>query len=484
MWIKPGAQTQASFGRSFPLQEAVRSRREFLKCASGCLAAGGLGLFSRLSMAAALHDGAPLAPRPAHAPPKAKQLLFVFLTGGFSHLDTFDPKPKLAEMHGKPIPAFGLRADEARPLPLLRSPFAFRQCGQSGLWLSDLFPRLGDVADELCVIRTLHTDIVEHFQATLAMHTGSSTIPLPSIGAWLSYALGTLNPNLPPFVVLAEHLPYAGAQVWDSNFLPPHHQGVRLLPGDEPIPNLRSAARSVTLAELEEVMLRDVNEAHARLRPDDLKLRARMQSFTTARGMMREAPGVFDLSAEPKALLEGYGVKPGDRTSFGWQCLVARRLLEQGVRVVELIDTGSHDNWDAHGDMAAHRPKAQRVDQPLAALLHDLRHRGLLTETLVVICTEFGRTPWSDSGNGKGRNHYAKAFSCLLAGAGMRGGMAYGETDEFGANIVANPVHVHDYHATILHLMGLDHTRLTYRYGGRDFRLTDVAGNVVREILA
>jgi hypothetical protein len=271
--------------------------------------------------------------------------------------------------------------------------------------------------------------------------------------------------------------------VWDSNFLPPHHQGVRLVPGDDPIPNLKSAARSVTLQELEQLMLRDVDEAHARLRPDDLKLRARRQSFETAQGMMREAPSVFDLAGESSATLEGYGVKAGDKTSFAWQCLVARRLLERGVRVVELIDTGSHDNWDSHGDMATHRPKAQRVDRPLAALIQDLRQRGLLDETALAICTEFGRTPWSDSGNGKGRNHYAKAFTYLLAGAGVRGGVVHGETDEYGANIVANPVHVHDYHATILHLMGLDHTRLTYRYGGRDFRLTDVAGNVVREVL-
>jgi hypothetical protein len=458
-------------------------RRAFLQCSAGCLAGGSLGLFSRLSLAAALNEGQPLAPKPSHAPAKAKQLLFVFLTGGFSHLDTFDPKPKLNAGHGKPIPAFGLRADEARPLPLLRSPFEFQQCGQSGLWISDLFPHLRRVADELCVLRTLHTDIVEHFQATLAMHTGSSTIPLPSIGAWLSYALGTLNPNLPPFVVLAEHLPYAGAQVWDSNFLPPHHQGVRLVPGDDPIPNLKSAARSVTLQELEQLMLRDVDEAHARLRPDDLKLRARRQSFETAQGMMREAPSVFDLTGESSATLESYGVKAGDKTSFAWQCLVARRLVERGVRVVELIDTGSHDNWDSHGDMATHRPKAQRVDRSLAALLQDLRQRGLLEETLLAICTEFGRTPWSDSGNGKGRNHYAKAFTCLLAGAGVHGGMVHGETDEYGAAIVSNAVHVHDYHATILHLMGLDHTRLIYRYGGRDFRLTDVAGNVVRDVL-
>ena len=437
-----------------------------------------------LSLAAAMNDGHPLAPKPSHFPPKAKQLVFIFLTGGFSHLDTFDPKPKLQAGHGKPIPAFGLRPDESKPLPLLGSPFKFSACGQSGLRISELFPNVQTVADDLCVIRTLHTDIVEHFQATLAMHTGSSTIPLPSIGSWLSFGLGSLNRNLPSFVVLAEHTPYAGAQVWDSHFLPPHHQGVRIVPGDEPIPNLRSPARSVTLQDLEQIMLRDVNELHAAQRPHDLNLRARMSSFDTALGMMREAPPIFDLSTEPDASLKLYGIQAGDRNSFGWQCLTARRLIENGVRVVELIDTGSHDNWDAHGDMQQHRPKARRVDQPIAALLTDLKQRGLLSETLVVICTEFGRTPWSDGGNGKGRNHYAKAFTSLLAGAGVKPGIAYGETDEYGANIISNPVHVHDYHATILHLLGIEHTKLTYRYGGRDFRLTDVAGHVVRDVLA
>lgn len=459
-------------------------RRAFLSRTGRLLAAGALGLRPALSLAAALHGGEVLAPQPGHHRARARQLLFVFLTGGFSHLDTFDPKPRLQAGHGKPIPAFGLRPDESRALPLLASPFEFTARGRSGLPVSDLFPHLGNLADDLCVIRSLHTDIVEHFQATLAMHTGSSTIPLPSIGAWLSYGLGTLNPNLPPYVVLAEHLPYAGAQVWDSNFLPPHHQGVRLVPGDDPIPNLRPAPRPVRLRELEERMLRDVNDAHAAARPGDLALHARQSSFETARGMMRAAPEAFELGGEPAATLAAYGVAPGDRKSFAWQCLIARRLLERGVRVVELIDTGSHDNWDAHGDMASHRPKARRVDQPLAALLRDLKQRGLLEETVVAICTEFGRTPWSDGGNGKGRNHYAKAFTSLLAGAGVKGGIAFGETDDFGAAIVRDPVHVHDYHATILHLLGLHHERLTYRYAGRDFRLTDVAGRVVHEIIA
>jgi hypothetical protein len=231
-------------------------------------------------------------------------------------------------------------------------------------------------------------------------------------------------------------------------------------------------------------MLRDVNEWHARSRPDDANLRGRMSSFDIARGMMREAPEVFDVSGETEETLHLYGVRRGDTKSFSFQCLLARRLIERGVRVVELIDTGSHDNWDAHGDMQQHRPKALRVDRAIAALIKDLKRRGLLAQTLLACCTEFGRTPWTDNRTSKGRNHYARAFSSLLAGGGVKGGYVHGETDEYGIHIVKDPVHVHDYHATILHLMGLDHTRLTYRYAGRDFRLTDVAGNVITNILA
>ena len=457
--------------------ETPLSRRRFMTRAMGIAAAG--GIISPYSLAAGIGDGYVLAPKKTHHAPRAKQLLMIFLTGGFSHIDTFDPKPKLNEMHGKPFPAFGLRADESKAQPLLGSPFKFTQCGQSGLPISELFPHLQTVADDLLVIRSLHTDIVEHFQATLAMHTGSATIPLPSVGAWLSYGLGTFNPNLPPYVVLAEHLPYAGSQVWDSNFLPPLHQGVRIVPGNDPMPNLKSTAPSATLAELEAIMLRDVNEAHASLRPGDENIRARTASFQTARGMMNDAPEVFSVANESRAILDGYGVAAGDTKSFAWQCLVARRLLERGVRTVELIDSGSHSNWDAHGNMKDHRDMAKHVDQPIAMLIRDLKERGMFDDTLIAICTEFGRTPWTDSPKGQGRNHYAKAFSCLLSGAGIQGGTTYGATDEFGSSIIENPVHVHDYHATILHLMGIDHTRLTYHYSGRNFRLTDVYGSVI-----
>ncbi len=423
-----------------------------------------------------------LPPRKTDFAPRAKQLLFVFLTGGFSHVDTFDPKPKLREHHGKVVSAPSLR--DVGQQPLMGSPFDFRRCGRSGLAISELFPNLGTVADELCVIRSLHTDIVEHFQAVLAMHTGSATVPLPSIGAWLSHGLGTFNASLPSYMVLCEHLPYAGSQVWDASFLPPIHQGVRILPGKEPIPDLRSPSRTGSLAELERALLREVNERHAKDRAADGDLRARTDSLSTAQGLMREAPEVFDLSMESDATLKLYGLARGDASSFAAQCLTARRLVERGVRVVELIDTGSSDNWDSHGDMQAHRPKALRVDRAIAGLLADLRRTGLLDSILVAICTEFGRTPWTDNAASKGRNHFAKAFTCLLAGAGVRKGHTHGETDEYGASIVKDPVHVHDYHATILHLMGVDHEKLTYRFAGRDFRLTDVDGRVVKGLLA
>lgn len=426
-------------------------------------------------------------PKRTHHEPKAKRFLMIFLTGGMSHIDTFDPKPELTKRNGDNYPGFSLRGTSN--LPLLKSPFAFRNCGESGTVVSELFTELPRVVDDLCVIRSLKTDIVEHFQATLAMHTGSSTVPMPSIGSWLGYALGTDNPNLPAYVIFCEHLPYAGAQVWDSGFLPPEFQGVRIVPGPEPIADLKPAAdvskpEKVTLNQLEARFLDRLNAHHASLRPEDSRLAGRMNNNAVARGLQREAPEVFEIGRESARTLERYGIAEGDRKSFGAQCLFARRLLERGVRCVEIIDSGASDNWDSHGDMQAHRPKAARVDKAITAVIEDLKARGMLEDTLVAICTEFGRTPWGDGPKSPGRNHLATAFTCLLAGGGVKGGMTYGETDEFGAQVVKDLVHVHDYHATIMHLLGLDHTKVTYRYGGRDFRLTDVFGNVVRPILA
>ncbi len=458
-------------------------RRRFLQAAGLGMAATGSGLYQSLSLAAQVHGGNPLAPRRTQHPARAKQLIFIFLTGGFSQVDTFDHKPKLKSDEGKTVSGYYIRGIKQRPL--MPSPFSFSHYGESGLEVSELFTHLGQRADDLCVLRGLHSDIVEHSQATLAMHTGSATVPLPSIGSWLSYGLGTQNANLPSYVALCELPPYSGSQVWDSNFLPAAHQGVRILPGRNPIPNLAPEAPTIKLCDLEQTMLRDANELHAGARRNDLRLLARQTSFDVARGMMRVAPEVFDLSRETRETLDLYGIRGNDRRSIGWQCLVARRLVERGVRTVELIDTGTLINWDAHDDMEAeHRPRARRVDRPLAALITDLKRRGLFDETLVAICTEFGRSPWMGTPNSKGRSHHAAAFTCLLAGAGVKGGMIHGQTDEHGIHIVSGPVHVNDYHATILHLMGIDHEHLTYRYAGRDFRLTDVHGRVVREIFA
>jgi hypothetical protein len=327
----------------------------------------------------------------------------------------------------------------------------------------------------------MHGDHTDHFQATLGVHTGSVTFARPSLGSWVSYGLGTENRNLPAFVVLAPCLPYAGGQVWGSDFLPGCHQGTRVLAGPEPIPDLARRGPSERVQELELGLLDRLNRLHGQTRPADPALAARVQSFETAFGMQRAMPEVLDLSKESDETHALYGLERGGTTGFGWQCLVARRMVERGVRFVELIDTGASDNWDSHGDMAAHEPLAKNVDQPIAGLLTDLRRRGLLADTLVVWTSEFGRTPSTDGP--KGRGHQAAAYSAWLAGGGVRGGMVYGRSDDFGAKVAADGVHVHDLHATILHLFGFDHERLTYRHAGRDFRLTDVSGRVVREIL-
>ena len=459
------------------------SRRRFLEMAGGSLALTGADLRHALAVAGEVGGAEVLAPRLTHVRPRASRVVFLFMNGGFSQVDTFDYKPELQKHDNKTVPAEEMfyKFDGK----LLRSPFTFQRAGESGLWVSDLFPHFRQVIDDVCVIRSMHSDILEHFQASLQMHTGSATITMPSVGSWLSYGLGTFNANLPSHVVLANMEPYAGAQGWDNSFLPPQHQGVRIIPGENPIANLRSSARSVTLQELEQQMLRDLNRQHLDARSADERLRARDQSFQVAQGMMRVAPPLFDLSTESPATLQEYGIEPGDRKSFSAQCLVARRMLESGVRVIEVVDSGGGSaNWDSHADINDHRRNAAGVDQGLKAFINDLKNRGLFDDTLVVINTEFGRTPWRQHNSPTpGRNHWHRAFTCLLAGAGVKGGVTYGSTDQWGASIVDRPVHVHDFHATILHLLGLDHTKLTYRYAGRDFRLTDVYGDVISEIL-
>jgi hypothetical protein len=447
-------------------------RRKFLELSA---AAGGLGLYHRLAIAADLNSGHPLAPRRGHFPARAKHLIVFFMTGGISQVDTFDYKPLLNRDHDK--------AMIKNQKKLLGSPYAFRPRGQCGKMVSELFDNVGSAVDDFCFLHSVHGDSAGHSAATLGMLTGSVTIPMPSLGSWVSYGLGSLNFNLPPFVVLAAKDPYNGFQVWDSSFLPSCHKGVRLTPGPEPLPNVKSPVASVTRRELESLMLSDLNLAHLAANSGDPVLSSRLTTIDTAFGLMREAPEAFDISREPAHSLRLYGASADDRSSFAAQCLVARRLVERGVRVVELFDVGSNNNWDSHHNIDDHRKLSRQLDQPLAALVKDLKQRGLLDETLIVGCTEFGRSPWQDL-TPRGRAHHNDCFTCFLAGGGVRGGMSYGRSDEYGNQVAENPVHVHDLHATILHIMGLDHTRLTYRYSGRDFRLTDIHGHVVRDILA
>jgi hypothetical protein len=422
-------------------------------------------------------SGDPLAPRTPHFPAKAKRVIFLFMTGGVSHVDSFDPKPDLlkAQEGGKK----NERGKGYRPSLWSAKPY-----GGSGTQVSELFPHIGSCIDDICVIRSLTNDHNDHFQATMGMHTGSVTVKRPSIGSWVSYGLGTENRNLPSFVVLAPYLPYAGAQVWSSDFLPGAHAGTRITWGDVPVQDLQPLPDAKRTQELELDLLAKYNRMHSESRPNDPALAARIKSFETAFGMQSEMPAVFDFSKETDATLKLYGLERGQTEGFGWQCLVARRLAEAGVRFVEIIDTGSNKNWDLHSGIKNMDKLARNVDLPIAGLLRDLKSRAMLDDTLVVWTTEFGRTPFADGGDNFGREHYNKVFSSWLAGAGVKPGMVYGASDELGERIAENEVHVHDFHATILHLLGFDHERLTYRHAGRDFRLTDVHGKVVRDILA
>lgn len=463
-----------------------KSRRNFVQSA----VAGSLlmpGILSELLAADASERTNPLAPRDPHFPAKAKSVIFLFMSGGVSHVDSFDPKPKLFEDHGKEV-AFDHPETRNRPgyekLYLKRPDWKFSPNGQSGIEVSSLFPHLAQRADDITFIRSMHTSHSNHYNATLGMHTGSFAFARPSIGAWMSYGLGTSNQSLPSFLVLAPDMPYAGTQVWASDFLPGAHQGTRVIPGAEPVGNL---ARRVPLAkqqELELEAMRLFNESHLATRSDDPQLATRIKSFETAHGMQTELPAALDMSKESDETLALYGMKRGETTGFGWQCLAARRLVERGVRFVELIHTGSSGNWDSHGTMADHGRLAAQVDQPIAGLLQDLKQRGMMDDVLVVWTSEFGRTPFNNTADAPGREHHNWAFTSWLAGAGVKPGYVHGATDEHGIRAVDKPVHVHDFHATILHLMGIDHERLTFRHGGRDHRLTDVAGHLVKDILA
>lgn len=453
----------------------------------GALALHGMlaGLQGASARSAPAADSDPLAPKHAHFPARAKCVIFLYMTGGVSHVESFDPKPKLFADHGKTVTVDNWQGKLGDFTRYLKQPqWKFAPHGQSGIKVSELFPHVGECVDDICVLRSMESDHTNHYEATLGMHTGSFTFARPSIGSWVSYGLGTENQNLPSFVVIAPHTPYAGAQTWGSDFLPGCHQATQIFPGSVPIANIERRVPSLELQQMELDMLARLNRQHHERRQADLALEARIKSFETAFGMQREAPEVFDLSAETDETLGLYGLQRGQTTGFGWQCLVARRLAERGVRFIELIDTGSSGNWDSHGNMNDHVALAKNVDRPIAGLIRDLKRRGLLDQTLVVWTTEFGRTPYHAEPKALGREHHHQAFSSWLAGGGVKRGVVHGATDDYGIAIAENKVHVHDFHATILHLLGIDHERLTYRYSGRDYRLTDVAGEVVRDIIA
>lgn len=430
-------------------------------------------------------------------PARAKRVIFLFMNGGVSQVDTFDPKPMLNKYHGHPLPG-GEVATERKTGTLLRSPFTFKKYGQSGIEVSELFPHVGECADDICFVRSVYTDIPNHEPSMLMMNTGHTQAGRPSLGSWLTYGLGSENRNLPGYVVLCPDLPTTvGPPLWNNAFLPAVHQGTfisdRVERPDQIIGKDFDPKKLVSYLHNQEFTLPeqrrelDLLEQLDRLRPGgavkDPQLEAAIASMEVAYRMQTEAPDVFDIRKESEATLKLYG--PGS-TARG--CLMAVRLVERGVRMVQVY-YAKGDPWDHHGDIQLHRKNARDSDQPYAAVIKDLKSRGLFEDTLVVCGSEFGRTPVVEVGGGggstqNGRDHNPFGFTVWLAGGGIKGGMTYGATDDFGFKAVEKPVHVHDLHATILHLMGIDHTKLTYRFSGRDFRLTDVAGNVLHDIIA
>ena len=429
----------------------------------------------------------PLAPKPPHFAPRARRIVHFFLNGGPSQVDTFDPKPALAKYAGQPLPGQYLRT-ERKTGAALPSPFKFSRYGQSGLEISEVFARTAAHADDIAVIRSMHAQVPNHEPSLMLMNCGDSVQPRPSFGSWALYGLGTENQNLPGFVSLCPGgLPIKDSENWQSAFLPGVFQGTFVDPQhrevDRLIENIRSphATRDMQRRQLD--LLASLNDAHRRDHASDPRLEARIESFELAFRMQMEASDAFDLSREPESVRAMYG-----DTVHGRQTLIARRLLERGVRVVQLWH-GAGQPWDHHDNIESNvRKQAAEIDGPIAAFMTDLKQRGLFDDTLILWGGEFGRTPsveLGDSGKSKlGRDHNHYGFSVWLAGGGVRGGVVHGATDEFGFRAVENPVSVHDLHATMLHLLGFDHERLTYRHAGRDFRLTDVSGEVVRPVVA
>lgn len=441
--------------------------------------------FGMLGLASLFGDQVLAAP---HYTAKAKRVIFLFMSGGPSHVDLFDPKPKLKEMNGQPLPFEKPKLERTKTGNLFGSPYQFKKHGQCGTDVSELLPHISTCVDDLCVIRSMVADNINHNGACLQMNTGEQAFSRPSLGSWLLYGLGSENKNLPGFVVLSPAQPAQGAPLWSSSFLPAEYQGTLISDLKKPVANLNNPRWAEPQQRAQLDWLKDFNQRHAAQRAEDARLSARIESFELAFRMQREAPEAFDLSGESEATKKLYGLDEPVTEIYGQQCLMARRLVERGVRMVQVYHTQTSQRsscqlWDQHGGLTKELPNnCAATDKPIAGLLKDLKARGLLEDTLVVWGGEFGRTPTSEGSDG--REHHPFGFTMWLAGGGIKGGMVHGATDDFGWHAVQDKVHVHDLHATILHLMGLNHEQLTYRYGGRDYRLTDVHGHVVKAILA
>jgi hypothetical protein len=462
----------------------VRSRREFFTQAGSGLA--GLALAS-LTAKAAPAPKDPLAPKPTHHAPKAKSVIFLFMEGGPSHIDLFDPKPKLKALAGQPMPeSFGrpITAMGTANNTIMPSPRTWKQHGQSGLWVSDWYPHIAQHVDDLAVLRSCWANGLNHVGSVCQMNTGDILAGRPSLGAWSTYGLGAANKNLPSFVVLIDDKePLGGPKNWSSGFLPATYQGTQFRPGDVPILNLKpSGGVSDEQQRSKLAYLKSINEHYGLDKVDDSDLDARVRAFELAYQMQSAGPEAVDLNKESDATRKLYGMDDPLTKDFGLNCLLARRLVERGVRFVELY-CGSGSGWDAHQNIEANHGKWCKVsDKPIAGLLADLKARGLLDDTLVVWGGEFGRTPFNEKGDG--RDHNPWGFSMFFAGGGVKGGQTVGATDEIGLKAVERPAHVWDIHATILHLMGLDHLQTTYLHNGRAERPTITGGHVVKELLA
>jgi hypothetical protein len=461
-------------------------RQALLSTASGF----GYLAFASLATQAAEKEASPLAPKKPHFEPKAKRVIFLCMDGAPSHVDTFDYKPQLQKDDGK-----SFNKARAAFAKLLGSPFKFTQSGKSGLWISELFPELAKQADELCLLRGMHTDVPAHPQAFIHMHTGSFQFKRPSLGAWTLYGLGTMNENLPGFVTMSPSSGNGGPTNYGSAFLPAVYQGTPVTSrfggrpvgggfgpmaggGGANVSNIRNPKQSADAQRMQLDFIKGLNEETLKQDPKDQAAEAAIESFELAFRMQKDLPKVLDISSESRETQKLYGIGEQATDGFGKQCLVARRLVEAGVRFVEISSRG----WDHHQNLKESITRnATSIDKPIAGLIQDLKNRGLLKDTLVIWAGEFGRTPYAQGGDGRDHNH--RGYTTWMAGGGVPGGKSIGATDEYGYEAVEGRMHIHDWHATILALLGLDHEKLTFRHAGRDFRLTDVKGVVSKEIV-